>query len=271
MSFELSSDERQRFERDGWIGPYPLLPAREARALAPILQSAFEQTRGYHYADREEIQRFQAAGGSYYADTPWFQSLHALSPRLLGVARSPEVVLRVAQLIGDDVMLWATICFLQAPGERLHWHSDNEFHHVSGVSVWLGAANTTPENALKLMPGSHRWERRPEDALSVGAETMLSLAQDERALAMARTCDPDADFVRPAVHDGEFILFTGNLWHASDNPGSALRTAMGLRFSPPDQEIRIPLTAWAPTLWDPARPPTVMVRGEDRVGLNRRL
>ena len=38
-----------------------------------------------------------------------------------------------------------------------------------------------------------------------------------------------------------------------------------------DQKVRIPMTAWEPTVWDPALPPTVMVRGEDRHGLNRRL
>ena len=267
----LTPADHERFARDGWLGPFPLLPAAEARRLAPELRRAFDQTRGYFYAERDELERFYANGGSYYANTPWFQSLHALSPRLLEVAHAPALVERVAQLIGDDVMLWATICFLQEPGDRLHWHSDNEFHHVSGVSAWLGAANTTPDNALKLMPGSHRFPKRPEDYLSTGAETMESLADDEQALAIARQWQPDVEFVRPEVHDGEFILFDGTLWHGSDNPGRERRCAMGLRFSPPDQNVRIPMTAWEPTIWDPAQPPTVMLRGEDRHRLNRRL
>ena len=271
MASVLSASERQRFERDGWLGPFPLLSLSEARSLAPALQRAFDQTRGYHYPDRDELARFYAAGGSYYEETPWFQSLHALSPRLREVGRDPRIVERVAALIGEDVMHWATICFFQHPGERLHWHSDNEFHHVRGVSVWLGAANTTPQNALKILPGSHRFPKRPEDYLSAGAETMRSLEGDERALAIARQWKPDAEFVRPAVSDGKFILFNGNLWHASDNPGKELRYAMGLRYSPPDQKVRIPMTAWEPTVWDPAQPPTVMVRGEDHFGLNRRI
>lgn len=271
MSFELSPGERERFERDGWIGPYPLLSSADARALAPELQRAFGSTRGYHYPDRDELARFYAAGGSYYEATPWFQSLHAVSPRLCEVAREPAIVERVAQLIGVDVMLWAAICFLQHPGARLHWHSDIEFHFVRGVSAWIGAANTTPHNALKIVPGSHRFPKRPEDYLSQGSETMRSLEQDERALAIAGQWKPDAEIARPVLHDGEFILFTGNLWHGSDNPEPDLRTAMGLRYSPPDQVVRIPMTAWEPVFWDPARPPTVMVRGEDRFGLNRRL
>jgi hypothetical protein len=267
-AYELTSEERERFERDGWIGPYPLLRESEAQALAPHLKRAFGETRGYYYPDRPELERFYAEGGSHYEDTPWFQSLHALSPELLAVGCEPAVVERVAQLIGEDVMLWATICFLQEPGARLHWHSDNEFHAVSGVSAWLGAANTTPENALKLMPGSHRFPKRPEDYLSVGEETMESLQDDAHALAIARQWQPEAEIVRPEVRDGEFIVFTGTLWHGSDNPGSAERCAVGLRYSAPDQRIRIPMTAWEPTIWDPASPPTVMVRGEDRYGLN---
>ena len=267
----LTEGERAQFARAGWLGPFPLVAEAEARRLEADLVAAFAQTRGYFYADRAELEAFYARGGSYYEQTPWFQSLHALSPRLLEVARSPALLDRVAQLLGEDLLLWATICFLQEPGERLHWHSDNEFHHIRGVSVWMGAANTSPANALKLMPGSHRFPRRPEDLLSTGAETMDSLQRDERALALARACDSEVEVVRPPVHDGEFILFDGRLWHGSDNPEPARRCAMGLRFSPPHERVRIPMTAWQPTIWDPARPPTVLVRGEDRYRRNRRL
>jgi ectoine hydroxylase-related dioxygenase (phytanoyl-CoA dioxygenase family) len=97
------------------------------------------------------------------------------------------------------------------------------------------------------------------------------LQDDERALSIVRQWQPAAEFVRPEIHEGEFILFDGNLWHASDNPGSALCHAMGLRYSPPDQRVRIPLTAWEPTVWDPAPPPTAMVRGEDHYRRNRRI
>jgi len=270
-SYILSPAERARFAQEGWLGPYPLMSQDEARDLGPELQRAFDQTLGYHYPDRGELERFQAAGGSYYQSQRWFQSLHALSPRLLDVGRHPAVVERIAQLLGDDLMLWATICFAQDPHARLHWHSDNEFHHVRGLSAWIAISDVTPQNSLKLLPGSHRLPTRPEDYLSVGDETMDSLRDDERALAIARQWQPSAQFIRPEMHDGQFILFDGTVWHASDNPGWVRRYAMGLRYSSPDQRVRIPLTAWEPTFWDPALPPTVMVRGEDRHGLNRRL
>lgn len=271
MPYSLSKDEQKRFESEGWIGPFPLLPADEARALARELQRAYDQTKGFYYPDRETLTSFYAEGGSHYNDTPWFQSLHALSPRLLEVGAASEIVDRVGALLGEDVMLWGTICFFQPPNGKLHWHSDNEFHHVRGVSAWMGAANTTPNNALKIIPGSHQFSKRPEDFLSTGAETMLSMQDDARALKIAKAMKPDVEIVRPAVSDGEFILFNGALWHGSDNPSEDLRYAMGLRYSPPDQKVRIPMTPWEPTIWDPAQPPTVMVKGEDRFGLNRRL
>jgi hypothetical protein len=271
VSFTLSPAELHRFAQDGWIGPYRLMSQSDARALVPELQRAFDQTLGFHYPDRRELERFQAAGGSYYQDRPWFQSLHALSPQLLEVGRHPAIVERIAQLLSDNLMLWATICFAQEPGGRLHWHSDNEFHHVRGVSAWIAISNVTPDNSLKLLPGSHRLPKRPEDYLSIGAETMASLQDNERAVSIARQWELSAEFIRPAMHDGEFILFSGTVWHASDNPASQRRHAMGLRYSSPDQKVRIPLTAWEPTFWDPALPPTVMVRGKDRHGLNRRV
>ena len=70
------------------------------------------------------------------------------------------------------------------------------------------------------------------------------------------------------MKDGEFIILNGKLWHASDNPSDKDHTAMGLRYSPPDQKIRIPLTYLHPVQWDPTPPPCVIVKGEDRWGLN---
>ena len=48
----LSDDDRERFERDGWIGPFAALPPPQARALAPVLETAFRKTRGFLYPDR---------------------------------------------------------------------------------------------------------------------------------------------------------------------------------------------------------------------------
>ena len=103
--FQLCEDELLRFEREGWIGPFPLLAADEARALAPELRRAFDRTRGYHYPDREELARFYAEHHSYYEEEPWFQSLHALSPRLRGIKDKRELDIIVERCL-TRAALW---------------------------------------------------------------------------------------------------------------------------------------------------------------------
>ncbi len=262
-AYQFSSAEREHFDQHGWQGPFALAQPFDAPLLADELQRCHGQTRGYFYPDPVE------AGVSYYQDTPWFQSLHALSPTLCEVGQRPEIVERVAQLLAEDLLLWGGICFAQEPGAGFHWHTDTEFDHVEGVSIWLGLEGVTPETSLKIMPGSDRWPLTPEQFQQDGSLTMEALASDELALELARRAEPDASIVRPPLHDGEFFIFKGKTWHASDNFSDQRRVAMGLRYSPTSEKVLIPLSYLHPIQWDPTPPPCVLVAGEDHFGRNR--
>ena len=265
--FRLGAAELDHFEHQGWVGPFPLLEAGEARALEPELARCCGESRGdvYPAAVRD--------GACYYADTPWFQSLHTLSPSLAKVGRRPEVVDRVAQLLGEDLIQWGGIRFEQAPKERLLWHTDTEYDYWHGISVWLGVQNVTPETALKILPGSHRFKTTPEDYQQKHGLDLTQMVDDDQMLEELQRANPELDaqptVMRVPVSDGEFVLFNGKLWHASHNPGTAERVAMGMRYSTPDQRIRIPLTYLHPVIFDPSLPPCLLVRGEDRFGVNR--
>jgi hypothetical protein len=261
----LSPDELVRFEREGWVGPFPLLDSEEAQRLEPELKRCFVRTRGYFYPP-DVVQ-----GDSFYSDNFWFQSLHTLSPRLAEVGRRPELLDRVEQLLGPDLLQWGGIRFEQAPKERLHWHTDTEYDYWSGVSAWLGIQRTTPETALKIMPGSHRYETSPEQLQRAHGLGFEGVTHDEDVIQLLRQAEPEVvpQIMRVPVHDGEFVLFNGKLWHASDNPSDQERVAMGLRYAAPDQRIRIPLTYLPPVIFDPTPAPCLLVRGEDRFGRNR--
>lgn len=262
--FRLSKEQLEQFRTQGWAGPFPLLSEDQTRVLKTELHRCFNQTRGFFYPEQVE------PGLSYYEDIPWFQSLHSLSPIIRAVGQRPEVVDRVCQLLGEDLMQWASICFPQGPQESLHWHSDTEYDYFNAVGIWIGIDNVTPETALKLLPGSHLLSQFPEDFIGESGMDMEALSPDEVMLSIANKISEDfnAEPIRPQMNDGEFIILNGKLWHASDNPSDKDRTAMGLRYSPPDQKIRIPLTYLHPVQWDPTPPPCILVRGQDRCGVN---
>lgn len=261
--YSLSADEKRQFDEQGWIGPFPLLSAGEAAALAPELDRAHGLTRGMFYPEQIE------PGKSYYRDMPWFQSLHALSPLVAEIGMRPEIVNRVVSLLGEDLLLWGGIRFSQPPGCGYHWHTDTEFDHVDGVSIWLGVQNVSPANSLKVMSASDAFKETPEDYLASGRYAMDDLASDALVESLARKAGNDASVVRPPVNVGEFFIFKGKLWHGSDNFTSHTRYAMGLRYSPPSQAVRTPLTYLHPLQWDPEPPPCLLVSGKDQFGLNR--
>jgi len=263
----LTGPEIEHFEREGWVGPFPLLEPAAARALEPELARCFAASRGYFYPP--DVRE----GDCYYADSPWFQSLHTLSPQLASVGRLPGILDRVAQLLGEDLIQWAGIRFEQKPNERLFWHTDTEYDHWEGVSAWMGVQNVTPKTSLKILPRSHRYPTTPEDIQRTYGLDLTRMTDDGEMLSELQRIHPDLDdelrILRVPVRDGEFVIFNGKLWHASDNPSDLERVAMGMRYSSPDQRIRIPLTYLPPLIFDPTPAPCLLVRGEDRFGVNR--
>jgi hypothetical protein len=153
--FKLTDQELEQFVVQGWAGPFSLFEKVEANSLAPALMRCFRQPRGFYYPEHIE------PGKSYYSDTPWFQSLHSLSSEIRAVGQCPEIIARVGQILGDNVMQWASICFPQGPGESLHWHTDTEYDYVDAVGIWLAIDNVTPQTALKILPGSHLLPKSP--------------------------------------------------------------------------------------------------------------
>ncbi len=261
-TFSLTDSELKQFRDQGWIGPFKLLSESEAAQLVPELERCHAKTRGMFYPEKIE------PGKSYYKNTPWFQSLHALSPTISEIAQRPEIVDRVAQLMGDDLLLWGAIKFSQAANKGYHWHTDTEFDFADGISIWLAVEGVTPDNALKIIPRSDNFKPMPEEYIGSGKYSMEDFSSDKLALSLARESDPGANIVRPPVRDSEFFIFRGKLWHGSDNNTDKTRHAMGLRYSSTSQSLRIPLTYLQPMQWDPALPPCVLVRGKDDYGNN---
>ncbi|GAB2547548.1 hypothetical protein [Spirosoma aerophilum] len=71
------------------------------------------------------------------------------------------------------------------------------------------------------------------------------------------------------TQEGEFFMFDGLLWHGSANLNAFPRVALIAQYARPDARIEVPLTWNDPIRWLAASPPCVLVRGQDRFGINR--
>jgi len=250
---QLSGEERQHFAREGWVGAYPLLTAAGVKRLCALRDEVLPRiTLPDQMAGATDPQAFQRR--------PWFKSMHTLVPEYFDVAGHPDIVGRVASLLGPDLIAWGLTSTLSLPGGVHRWHVDIEHMHWPGVSVYIGLENNDLGSTLKVVAGSQRMGARPQD---------FGVGDEASAVAAVQTRVPEARALRVPVRPGEFFLFHGQLWHASHNTGDRTRVAMIIHYSRPDARVRIPLSFDDPVRWHAWQPPCVLVCGEDRYGINR--
>ncbi len=164
--------------------------------------------------------------------TPGFlhkiQGVAAVEPKVLDIAREPDIVERMASLLGRDLDVFGTKFFPKLPhgGTSVRWHQDNYYFGTNSdriVSCAIYYEDTdTGNGCLRVAPGSHQSqdiaEHRPIDG-GFGMETDVA---DEHAV----------DVCVPA---GTVVFFSANLLHGTyDNPGSRSRFSTAWHYLPGD-------------------------------------
>jgi hypothetical protein len=247
----LSETEKAHFEKWGWVGPFPLLTPAEVGDLSQVYANSADQfLTGQDLpaiASNDPLPKF------------WAKSLHAHIPEFRRLIQHPDLVERVASVLGPNVIAWGVSVTTRQPGQVHGWHVDVEHRRWRGITAFIGLTGTSPKSTLQLIPGSHRFDVMPQT---------LEAYDDAAALAAARKISADSEIVSVPVHEGEFFLFDGPLWHGSTNVGNVTRLAVIAQFAPPSDRIAIQMTCDEPVRWHSSKPPCVLVKGQDALGLN---
>lgn len=245
----VPSELRRHFEEKGFLGPLPIFDGEESRRIQRLLENAPPPL--------DWLKGHAASSQAYYA-----------------IGSHPAIVDRVAELIGEDVMLWGASLVRRKRGQVHPWHTDIETSaNVPGsVTVWIGLENTSRQSSLQLIPYSHRFgmtiQERAQKAGKARAEVAIA-----DVLRWARERDHRCEPVQLDTSDGDAILLDGRLWHGSHNTrAEGERTALLLQYATPDRLMRIPdfdKLDYPFRFLEEPRPPCVMVRGSDHSGRNR--
>jgi ectoine hydroxylase-related dioxygenase (phytanoyl-CoA dioxygenase family) len=152
--------------------------------------------------------------------------------RFLEIARTPEIVAMVGQILGPDFALWNSSLFAKpaADGKRTPWHQDGQYWPIRPLAtctVWIALDDSTVENGcLRVIPGSHHGQKlRAHRKLETDDATLnQELLESEYDLAQA------ADLVLKA---GQMSLHDVFLLHGSEpNRSPHPRRGKTLRFMP---------------------------------------
>ena len=171
------------------------------------------------------------------------------------LARSPAILDRVERVLGPDILLWGSGCFIKAPRSPSYvsWHQDLNYWGLDGteeVNAWLALSASNEENGcMRFVPGSHR--RGPIGHCdSFARDNLLSRGQE-----LSVEID-EGEAVPVCLAPGEMSLHHGRMFHASGpNASRHWRVGLALRYITPSTRQVVGERDFAQ-----------LVRGEDRFG-----
>jgi hypothetical protein len=211
----LTSQQQQSYEQDGYLAPLEFLPADQMAELRQTVSDSLGRKAGPQGGDR-------------------WGSRHQDCRIVYDICASPAIVDPVSAFLGPDVVLWNSVFFNKEPGgNAIPWHQDRGFtmmEPVINIAVWLAIDDATIENGcLQVIPGSHRSfvphvTRTKSDDFNAHAEV------SEMDTAKARHIE---------LRAGQFILFHENILHHSPvNASTKRRQGLAIRYTVPSVRIK---------------------------------
>ncbi|MDG4771297.1 chlorinating enzyme [Solwaraspora sp. WMMD792] len=292
--FSLTPTELADFQRNGYAGPFTLYePDEMADRWRKERLKLLDRTNAV-YQDTEAIS--QGTNISNY-------DRHLDNSFLAEHIARPEIVHRVASILGKDVICWRSEFFPKYPGdEGTDWHQADTFANAGGepqivweedreyggtITVWTAFTEASIETAcLQFIPGTHRQMFYDEtlgmhyDPEANRNKTKNGVARgffgyDYRQLQIDPDWSPDeSKAVSMQMKAGQFIVFWSTLMHASHGHAGRtqeMRLGFASRYVPASVRVYPGLTeiheyGGRISLDDFG---CVLVSGEDKYGRNR--
>jgi non-heme Fe2+,alpha-ketoglutarate-dependent halogenase len=294
VSFALSPQELEQFNRDGYYGPFDLYePDEMERALRAMRPQLIDGRRGvYHQGDA-------LAGTTNLASYDRHLDVEFLSNHIT----QQRIVDRVRSVLGPDVLCWRTEFFPKYPGdEGTDWHQADNFANVGkhpqivwpvdasfggALTCWTAFTESKIENGcLQFIPGSHKTMNYDEnkvieyDAEIINKQRKNGVRRgfygyDYSQLQKDPNWRPDESKATSMVmRQGQCIMFWSTLMHAS-HPHEGLTDKMRLGFTARYVPTSVQVYPYQETLAEYGvevsleKFGSVLVSGEDRFGHNR--
>ena len=230
----LTQSQIEAFNRNGFVRPLDVFPATEV-------------ARNRDYFDALLAQRPQ--NGAYAINC-----YQARCEGLWDICTAPRILDYVEDLIGPNIVCWASHFFCKLPHDPLlvPWHQDAPYWKLSPartVTAWLAIDDADAENsAMRFIPGTHRLGKLE---IRKSQNTVLDLETVNADLLGEPTFD--------CLNAGQISLHADMLVHGSlPNRSPRRRCGLTIRYCPP--EVGFSDEKWARSV-EP-----ILCRGRDTSG-----
>ncbi len=255
----LSVEEVAAYHRDGQVTPHWRLSSSRLAEL------------------RDALDRLIKARPNVRPDfialphVPWkIPESIPLAREFFEFVTDPELLDVVEQLIGPDIILWASAMFCKpaTTGLEVPWHQDGQYWPIrprATVTVWIALDEVTVENGcMRVIPGSHRAGDFAHE-VSDREDLVLSNVLNDPRLNLNAVRNIELDTGQCSLHDV-------NIVHGSPpNRSGKRRAGYAVRYMPAsahfDRSIKIEgVSSLAPVEF--AERPIWLLRGVDTCGKN---
>ena len=128
---------------------------------------------------------------------------------------------------------------------------------------WLNLNENTP---LSIITKSHLINTAPKELENT---KLIDLNDDTSVLNEARKIDPECEIKEFRLKEGEFIIWSGRLWHKTSNTSKTARDSMILQYCTTNNQVKIPKNYEYPdTKWSKKKPICFLVSGKDKFNKN---
>jgi len=208
----LSAAALERYRRDGFYFPVPVLTPGEAKEY------------------RRRLEAVEAEhGGALTAEIR--QKPHLLFTWLADLVRHPAILDAVEDVLGPNLLVWSTSFFIKGPRDSafVSWHQDATYWGLSEpdvVTAWVAITDATVDNgAMRMVPGSHGEQLAHRDTFA--ANNLLSRGQEIEVEV------DDARGVDVVLRAGEMSLHHVRMVHGSPaNRSDDRRIGFAIRYIP---------------------------------------
>jgi hypothetical protein len=229
MTHLLTEAQRGRYERDGIVFP--------VRVLSP------EEVRNY----RQACDELEAHLGGK-PRTVEVRQMHLHFHWAHKLATHPRVLDAVEDLLGPNLLVWATEVFAKHPHDAavsMGWHRDRPYMGIDGeaTTAWVALSDSVAANGcMCAVPGPSRRDPRPPDG-----ELPSGRPGHQAAVGV-----DEQEAVDVRLGAGEMSLHDADILHGSAaNRSDHKRVGFVIRFVTPQTRPRI------------GRPPVILARGSD--------
>ncbi len=223
MTQSLTAEQIQSYRDNGYLFPLDVFNAAEVAAiLEQMVQARVDAAASGNETQFAELLRTRA---------------HMTMPFVCRIAGHPDLLDRVASILGPNLMLWGAYFFIKSAhtDKIVSRHQDLTYWGLGEtddeVTAWLALSDVSVESGcMRFVPGSHKQRLLPHrDTFS-----------DSNLLSRGQEIDVEIDendAVNVVLKPGQVSFHHGRIFHASGpNQSDHDRIGLAFRYITPEVE-----------------------------------